>query len=494
MDGQFTSAHEDDCTSLCTDLYQLTMAAAYYVSPNRISNSQGIFEMFVRKLPLNRSYIVAAGLEQALQFILGMKFNDKQISYIRSLDAFKMVDEDFYDYLKAFKFTGTIWAVPEGTVLFPNEPILRIEAPIIEAQIVETYILSIINFQSLIATKASRIVSAASGRSVIEFGSRRAHGPQAGFLAARASFIGGCTGTSNMLAGHKLGIPVFGTMAHSFIMSFEKEEEAFQQFNHIFPSGFLLVDTYDSIMAVKKIIQAGIRANGIRLDSGDLLHLSIDIRRILDQAGYSYTKIMASGDLNEYLIKELMDKGAPIDLFAVGTELVTSRDDPAMNGVYKLVAMRIPSSQSSSSYYSLTTSNTNTKSNNYNDHNKGQLIYKIKTSPGKRTYPGPKQIHRILENNLIKIDLVTLDNEAVDDDNINSIPLLRKYVEHGKILEEIPSMQTLQKFHLQQLNTLPSKFKNLDHVPEMFPVEFSNKLVTLLNEISHSKENILNNS
>jgi nicotinate phosphoribosyltransferase len=470
------------------------MAAAYYVSPNRISNSQGIFEMFVRKLPLNRSYIVAAGLEQALQFILGMKFNDKQISYIRSLDAFKMVDEDFYDYLKAFKFTGTIWAVPEGTVLFPNEPILRIEAPIIEAQIVETYILSIINFQSLIATKASRIVSAASGRSVIEFGSRRAHGPQAGFLAARASFIGGCTGTSNMLAGHKLGIPVFGTMAHSFIMSFEKEEEAFQQFNHIFPSGFLLVDTYDSIMAVKKIIRAGIRANGIRLDSGDLLHLSIDIRRILDQAGYSYTKIMASGDLNEYLIKELMDKGAPIDLFAVGTELVTSRDDPAMNGVYKLVAMRIPSSQSSSSSYSLTTSNTNTKSNNYNDHNKGQLIYKIKTSPGKRTYPGPKQIHRILENNLIKIDLVTLDNEAVDDDNINSIPLLRKYVEHGKILEEIPSMQTLQKFHLQQLNTLPSKFKNLDHVPEMFPVEFSNKLVTLLNEISHSKENILNNS
>ena len=489
MEGQFISAHEDDYASLCTDLYQLTMAAAYYVSPSRISNSQGIFEVFVRKLPLNRSYIVAAGLQQALEFILGMKFNDKQISYIRSLDAFEMVDEDFYDYLKAFKFTGTVWAVPEGTVLFPNEPILRIEAPIIEAQIVETYILSIINFQSLIATKASRIVSAASGRSVIEFGSRRAHGPQAGFLAARASFIGGCTGTSNMLAGHKLGIPVFGTMAHSFIMSFEKEEEAFQHFNHIFPSGFLLVDTYDSIVAVKKIIQAEIRANGIRLDSGDLLHLSIDIRRILDQAGYSSTKIMASGDLNEYLIKELMDKAAPIDLFAVGTELVTSRDDPAMNGVYKLVAMRIPSLPSSSSSYSLTTSNINTKSNSHNDHNKGQLIYKIKTSPDKKTYPGPKQIHRILENNLIKIDIVTLDNEAVEDSNINSIPLLRKYIEHGKILEEMPSMQTLQKFHLQQLNILPSKFKQLDHVPEMFPVEFSNKLVTLLNEISHERKN-----
>ena len=488
MDDQFTSTHKDDCTSLCTDLYQLTMAAAYYVSPNQISNSQGIFEMFVRKLPLNRSYIVAAGLEQALQFILSMKFNDKQISYIRSLDAFKTVDEDFYDYLKAFKFTGTVWAVPEGTVLFPNEPILRIEAPIIEAQIVETYILSIINFQSLIATKASRIVSAASGRSVIEFGSRRAHGPQAGFFAARASFIGGCTGTSNMLAGHKLRIPVFGTMAHSFIMSFENEGEAFKHFNHIFPSGFLLVDTYDSIMAVKKIIQTGIRANGIRLDSGDLLHLSIDIRGILDQAGYYSTKIMASGDLNEYLIRELIDKGAPIDLFAVGTELVTSRDDPAMNGVYKLVAMRLPSSTSTSSNL-LVTSNTNTKLNNYNDHNKGQLIYKIKISPGKKMYPGSKQIHRILKNNLIKIDLVTLDNEAVNDDNINSIPLLRKYIQHGKILEEMPSMQTIQKFHLQQLNTLPLKFKNLDYTPEVFPVEFSNKLVTLLDKISHNRQN-----
>ena len=485
MDRYLVPAHDNDCTSLCTDLYQLTMAAAYFVSPNRISNSQGIFEMFVRKLPLNRSYIVAAGLEQALQFILGLRFSNKQISYIRSFDSFKNVDEDFYEYLKSFKFRGTVWAVPEGTILFPNEPLLRVEAPIIEAQIIETYILSIINFQSLIATKASRIVSGTRGKSVIEFGSRRAHGPQAGFLAARASFIGGCTGTSNMLAGLKLGIPVFGTMAHSFIMSFEKEEEAFQQFNRVFPSGFLLVDTYDSIRAVKKIIQMGIRANGIRLDSGDLFSLSVDIRRLLNRAGYSSTKIMVSGDLNEYQINELMNKGAPIDLFAVGTELVTSRDDPAMNGVYKLVAMRVPPLSSS---HSLVAPNNRTKTNDYNDDNKGKLVYKIKTSPGKKTYPGPKQIHRILENNLIKIDFVTLDTENVDD-NINSIPLLRKYVENGKILEKIPSMQTLQKFHLQQLNTLPSKFKNLDHVPQVFPVEFSKKLVTLLNEISHRRGN-----
>ena len=208
----------------------------------------GIFEMFVRKLPSNRSYFVAAGLEQAIYFLMKIKFNDKHISYLKSLEAFKDVGQDFFEYLGRFKFTGAVWAVPEGTILFPNEPIIRIEAPIIEGQIVETYLLSTINFQSLIATKASRIVTAARGKSsIIEFGSRRAHGPQAGLLAARASYIGGCVGTSNALAGYKLGIPVFGTMAHSFIMSFENEEEAFKQFSKIFSSGFLLVDTYDSI-------------------------------------------------------------------------------------------------------------------------------------------------------------------------------------------------------------------------------------------------------
>lgn len=484
MDDYIGPSHDIDCASLCIDLYQLTMAAAYYVSPSRVSNSQGIYEMFVRKLPLNRSYIVAAGLEQALQFILGLRFSNEQISYLRSLDAFKNVDADFFEYLKTFKFKGTVWAVPEGTILFPNEPLLRVEAPIIEAQIIETYILSVINFQSLIATKASRIVSAARGKPVIEFGLRRAHGPQAGFLAARASFIGGCTGTSNVLAGLKLGIPVFGTMAHSFIMSFENEEDAFQQFNHIFPSGFLLIDTYDSISAVKKIIQLGIRANGIRLDSGDLLSLSVEIRRMLDLAGYNSTKIMASGDLNEYLIHELLHKGAPIDSFAVGTELVTSRDDPAMNGIYKLVAIKTSPLPSS---HALVASSNGLKLNNYNDDNSGQLIYKIKTSPGKITYPGPKQIHRILEDNLFKNDLVTLENEVMDND-FNSIPLLRKYIENGNILEEKPSMQTIQNFHSQQLSMLPSKFKSLEYVPEIFPVDFSKKLVALFYENSTKRE------
>lgn len=481
MDIHSRSAGENECTSLCTDLYQLTMAAAYYASPNRISRSRGIFEMFVRKLPLNRSYFVAAGLEQALHSILGMKFSDEQISYVRSLEPFKNVGEDFFDYLRGFKFTGTIWAVPEGTILFPHEPLLRIEAPMIEAQIVETCVLSIINYQSLIATKASRIVNAASGRPVIEFGSRRAHGPQAGFLASRASFIAGCIGTSNMHAGLKFGIPLFGTMAHSFVMSVENEIEAFQQFNHMIPSGFLLVDTHDSIIAVEKIIQAKIHANGIRLDSGDLFQLSKDIRKILDKAGYSSTKIMASGDLNEYLIEDLIKRGAPIDLFAVGTELVTSRDDPAMNGVYKLVAMRNPPSPPTSSS-SLVKPNCETKAVNY-DNDVGELIYKIKTSPGKKTYPGPKQIHRIFSKNLLKFDLVTLDFEDVDSNN--SIPLLRKYSDNGEILEEIPSIHAIKEFHLQQLETLPLKFKDIYHVLETFPVKFSKKLVMLLDETSH---------
>jgi nicotinate phosphoribosyltransferase len=475
------SAGSNECTSFSTDLYQLTMAAAYYVSPNKISRSRGIFEMFVRKLPLNRSFFVAAGLEQALHSILGMKFSDEQISYLRSLEPFKNVGEDFFDYLRGFKFTGTIWAVPEGTILFPHEPLLRIEAPMIEAQIVETCVLSIINYQSLVATKSSRIVSAAAGRPVIEFGSRRAHGPQAGYFASRASFITGCIGTSNMHAGLKFGIPVFGTMAHSFIMSIENEVEAYRQFNHVIPSGFLLVDTYDSIKAVKKIIQAKIDANGIRLDSGNLFQLSIHVRKILDKAGYSSTKIMASGDLNEYLIKDLINRGAPIDFFAVGTELVTSRDDPAMNGVYKLVAIRNPPSPPTSSS-SMVMPNYKTRTENY-ENGIGELIYKIKTSPSKKTYPGPKQIYRILSDNLLKYDLVALDFEDVDRNN--STPLLRKYADKGKILEVIPSMQAIRESHLQQLNVLPSKFKDLYAIPEKFPVKFSKKLVKLFNEISH---------
>ena len=450
--------------ALATDFYELTMAAAYYYSNYQTdydtNKIKGIFEMFVRKLPRNRSYLVAAGLEQVLYFLMNVKFNEGQLSYLKSLEVFKDMGEDFFEYLRNFKFTGNVWAVPEGTILFPNEPMIRVEAPIIEAQIVETYILSMMNFQSLIATKASRIVTAAKGKSVIEFGSRRAHGPQAALLAARASYIAGCIGTSNTLAGYKLGIPIFGTSAHSFIMSFEKEVEAFKQFNKIFPSGYLLVDTYDTITAIKKIIKSGITTAGIRLDSGDLYYLSVEARRLLDNApggDYANTKIMASGDLDEYLIHDLLNKGVPIDSFGVGTELSTSRDDPAMNGVYKLVAIKVPSS---------------TLSNN-EERVDERIIYKIKTSSGKRSYPGPKQVYRIFENGLIKSDLIELENE---DKPVNSLPLLQKIFDKGEILLKMRSIKEIQRFHLHQIKTLPAKFLDLDFVPETFPVSYSKQL------------------
>jgi nicotinate phosphoribosyltransferase len=457
--------------ALATDFYELTMAAAYYhhyfirttgEATSDKKSEKGVFEMFVRKLPKNRSYLVAAGLEQALYFLMNIRFNEEQLSYLKSLEVFKDVKEEFFEYLRNFKFTGTVWAVPEGTILFPNEPFIRVEAPVIEAQVVETYILSMMNFQSLIATKASRIVTAAKGKSIIEFGSRRAHGPQAALLAARASYIAGCLGTSNALAGYMLGIPIFGTMAHSFVMSFEKEEEAFKQFNKVFPSGFLLVDTYDSITAIKKIIKSGINSAGIRLDSGDLYYLSLEARRLLDSASgdaYINTKIMASGDLDEYLIHDLVDRGAPIDSFGVGTELSTSRDDPAMSGVYKLVAIKVPSSSLSGD-------------------NEGRvdktILYKVKTSPAKKTYTGPKQIYRILENGLIKSDFIALENE--EKPPTGALPLLQKFLDKGDILPKMPSVKEIQRFHLNQIKTLPPKFLDLGFVPETFPVLYSKQL------------------
>jgi len=453
-------------TALATDFYELAMAAAYFYSYDHSnfpdsSKVKGIFEMFVRRLPKNRSYLVAAGLEQVLYFLMKTRFNNEQISYLRSLEVFKQVHDDFFKYLRKFKFTGSVWAVPEGTILFPNEPLIRVEAPIIEAQIIETYLLSMMNFQTLIATKASRIVTSAKDRSVIEFGSRRAHGPQAGLLAARASYIAGCIGTSNTLAGFKLGIPVFGTMAHSFIMSFEKEQTAFKQFIKTFPTGYLLVDTYDSIAAIKKIIKSRIKTAGIRLDSGDLYSLSVQARRLLDNAAggkYSNTKIMASGELNEYLIQDLVSRCAPIDSFGVGTELSTSRDDPALNGVYKLVATRIlpkfliknrrPASE--------------------------KIHYTLKTSPAKKTYPGGKQVYRILENGLIKSDLVALEDEK--EPQLEAPPLLQKFLDNGKILLRLPSLNGIRAYHLDQIKTLPQKFLNLDIVQESFPVSYSNRL------------------
>lgn len=442
--------------ALATDLYELTMAAAYFKS--RQTDRIGVFEAFVRKLPRNRSYMVAAGLEQAIHYLLNLRFTEDQIRYLRSNEAFGNVGEDFFEYLRNFRFTGDVWAVPEGTILFPNEPIIRVEAPIIESQIAETFLLSTINFESLIATKASRIVNAARGRKIIEFGFRRAHGPQAALLAARASYMGGCVGTSNMLASYKLGIPAFGTMAHSFVMNFESEVDAFREFSNVFPDGLLLVDTYDTLAAVRKIIKHRIRAKGIRLDSGNLYELSVKSRKILDGAGYNDAIIMASGDLNEYIISDLVKRNAPIDVFGVGTELTTSRDDPAMNGVYKLAAIKIPAL----------------------GKGKPIVLYKLKTSPGKKTYPGPKQVHRTNnKDGIIKTDLIALEDEQAPE---HSIQLLVKYVADGRLERRLPSLDKIQKYHQDQMKMLPEGFKRLDVTVEKFPVAFSNKLEAVAKE------------
>ncbi|HEX7032118.1 MAG TPA: nicotinate phosphoribosyltransferase [Nitrososphaera sp.] len=441
---------------LATDLYELTMAAVYFKS--RQIDRIGVFEAFVRKLPKNRSYMVVAGLEQAIHYLLNLRFTEEQIRYLKSTDTFRDVGQDFFEYLRDFRFTGDVWAVPEGTVLFPNEPILRVEAPIIESQIAETFLLSIVNFESLIATKASRTVSAAGDKKIIEFGFRRAHGPQAALLAARASYIGGCAGTSNTLAGYRLGIPTFGTMAHSFVMNYESEIDAFKEFGKVFPDSLLLVDTYDTLAAVRKIVKHGIGARGIRLDSGDLYELSVRSREILDDAGYNHAIIMASGDMNEYIISDLVKRNAPIDAFGVGTELATSRDDPAMNGVYKLVAIKIPPVEKGKP---------------------SKVLCKLKSSPGKKNYPGPKQVYRTTSDGVIKIDLIALEGEQPPE---NSIPLLMKYVDNGTLVRRLPSLEEIRKYHQDQMRMLPSEFKRLDTSAEEFPVVFSDRLETLARE------------
>ena len=436
--------------ALFTDFYELSMAAAYFNSNQK--DTIGLFEMFVRKLPKNRSYLVAAGLEQVIYFLINFRFKHDHIEYLRSHKVFNNMSDTFFEYLSELKFTGNLWAIPEGSIVFPNEPILRIEAPIIEAQLVETYLLSVINFQTLIASKASRIVEAAKGRSVIEFGSRRAHGPNAGILAARASIIGGCQGTSNTYAGYKMRIPASGTMAHSFVMNFTSEEEAFQAFCDTFPRSTLLVDTYDPIKAVKIALQKGLEFEGVRIDSGDILSISKEIRRILDDAGRKSARIMATGDLNEHKIHEMVSKQAPIDYFGVGTELSTSRDDPVLNGVYKLVGIRI-------------------KSNNFKG-DKYQTIYKRKKSPGKENFSGPKQVHRLIRNNTLVTDILTLDDEEVRD----GIPMLKQYIKSGSVTERLPSIFEIRTWCRNQVSTLPEQFRMLDYVPESLPIAISEKL------------------
>src|SRR5579885_3480063 len=354
----------DAASGLLTDLYELTMAAGYV---QKRMDAVATFDLFVRKLPPARNYLVAAGLEQALDFLERARFSEPDIAYLRGLATFRHVDARFFEYLRGFRFRGEVWGLPEGTIFFPGEPLLRVTAPIADAQIAETALLSTLHFQTLIASKAARVTTAAAGRMVVEFGSRRAHGMEASVLAARAAFVGGCAGTSNTYAGRRFGVPVHGTQAHSWIMAHEDEAEAFGEFLEVFPEeATLLVDTYDARAALEKIIGRGKKPAGIRLDSGDLLADSRWARVRLDEAGWNGVKIFASGDLDEGRIAELLRGGARIDGFGVGTALSTSSDAPHLSVIYKLAEVA----------------------------EGGESRMTAKYSEHKKTYPGRKQVWR----------------------------------------------------------------------------------------------------
>lgn len=440
--------------ALNTDLYQLTMSAAYF--ENNI-NHQSSFELFVRKLPENRSFLVAAGIEHCLDYLTGLSFSSEDICYLKSLPGFQNVSTAFWDYLENFKFTGDVESVEEGTIFFPNEPVIRVSAPAIEAQIAETYLLSMFNFQTLIASKAARINLAANEKAVVDYGTRRAHSPLAGVLAARAAYIGGCAGTSNTLAGREFNLPVYGTMAHSWVMSHKTEREAFDAYTTVFPeNNVLLIDTYDTLKAAKLVSKLPYKVSGVRLDSGNLLELSKQVRVILDANGKNDVKIIVSGDLNEYKIADLLKKGAPIDIFGVGTELVTSKDAPALAGVYKLVQQDI-------------------------DNN---TVYKAKFSDDKQTYPAKKQVYRFTDSqNKFQYDIIALNEEL---DNTNSVKLLKNVVKSGKRIDNTPfNIANAQMHCLDSLSKIPDNCKDLQN-NSVYPVKISDGLEKLMNQVKGS--------
>lgn len=422
--------------SLKVDLYELTMAAGYF--QNKV-DTRATFELSCHTMPENRSYLVACGLEQIVDYILNLRFEDEDIAFLKSLPVFQHVKNDFFDYLKSFRFSGDVRAMPEGEIFFAREPILQVEAPIIEAQILETCVLSLMNIESVVATKAARVVAAtrADGvaRGVIDFGSRRAHGPEAGVLAARAAYIGGCLGTSNVYAGRQFGIPVYGTMAHSWVEAFDSEEESFEKYHAVFPENtVLLVDTYDTLGCVRKVVKMPLseKLKGVRLDSGDLKTLSKKVRAILDKAGLPHVKILASGNLNEYKIAELVNGHAPIDSFGVGTDMVTSRDCPALDLTYKLVQVQ---------------------------EKNGTIKYKSKTSPQKKTIPGKKQVFRQYDGKgMLRKDIIGL---ASEDAPAGARALLRPVIRDGKLTEALPSLKAVRETAAAKLAQLPSGFKDI---------------------------------
>ncbi|NLL80799.1 MAG: nicotinate phosphoribosyltransferase [Tissierellia bacterium] len=453
--------------SLLADYYEFTMANGYF--ENGLEDKIAYFDMYFRNIPDEGGYAIMAGVEQVIDYMENLCFSEKDIEYFRSKNIF---NEKFLDFLKNFEFSCDVWAIPEGTPIFPQEPLIIVRGPVIQAQLVETMILLTINHQSLIATKANRIVRAAKGRTVMEFGSRRAQGSEAAILGARAAYIGGCIGTANTLVDREFGIPALGTMAHSWVQLFDSELDAFNAYARVYPDNCtLLVDTYDVLKqgvpnAIKcfneTILPLGFRPKGIRIDSGDLAYLSKEARKMLDEAGFPDCKITLSSGLDEYIIEALLNQGAQVDSFGVGERLITAMSNPVFGGVYKLTAVE----------------------------EKGVMIPKIKLSEnvGKITTPGFKQVYRLFDRSTNKAiaDVVTLYDEVIDDtkpyeifhplytwkrkrvSNFYAKKLLVKIFDKGKRVYDSPNIHELQEYCKEQVDTLWVEVRRFDRPHEYF--------------------------
>lgn len=462
--------------SLLTDLYELTMLEGYYQSGK--IDKRAIFDVFYREAPFNGAYAVFAGLEKVIQYLSDISFKMDDLEYLRSLALFS---DGLIEYLRQFEFKGTVASFLEGSIIFPNEPILRVEATLGQAQIIETAILNSINFQTLVASKASRVCYAARGRPVVEFGLRRAQGEDGGISASRASYIGGCDGTSNVLAGKMFGIPVRGTHAHSWIMSFDTELEAFQRYSAVYPDkSILLVDTYDSISSgilnairvAKQLEQKGHRLIGIRLDSGDVVAISRKARQLFDDADLRYVKIFVSGDLDEYRIEELLESGAPVDMFGVGTRLATGHHDSALTGVYKMSAI---------------------------EDGKGVMQPKLKISDeiGKGTLPGKKNVIRYFSDDLMMYDLVCLEGEEINPggcvykmdgtslrlpENMSEEKQLVPIFQEGSLVYRSPGVSEMQQRYFADFTKLADAYRALRN-PDSYTVLISEGLFTLRQQL-----------
>ncbi|MFN2490486.1 MAG: nicotinate phosphoribosyltransferase [Actinomycetota bacterium] len=436
----------DENAALLTDLYELTMASSYHTLG---MTGEATFDLFVRELPPTRNFLVAAGLDDALAFLEGLHFGNGSRAYLRSLGLF---DDDFLDLLETLRFTGEVRAVREGEIVFPGEPLLSVTAPLIEAQIVETFLLNAVTFQTMIASKAARVSIACGEHGFVDFSARRDHGADAALKAARAAFIGGAYGTSNVLAGKIYGMPVSGTMAHSYVMAFEDEVEAFRSFCRTFPqSAVLLIDTFDveegarrAARVARELEPEGVTVRGVRIDSGSLAPLTRSVRKILDEAGLDDTLIVLSGDLDEHRIKDLLDDGVPADRFGVGTQLGTSADAPALGSVYKLVAEG------------------------------GEP--KIKLSTGKATLPGRKQIHRFFAGETFARDVIALEDETVPE----ARGLLGCVMAKGRRLHAAEPLEDLQKRCRARIAALPGRLRTLDRSEEPYRVDVSDRLRNLV--------------